>query len=256
MSALWSPAGSDRARTLLLGFAGIALLLILWEATVRLFAIPHYILPSASGILATAVAEWRTLALAAGATVLEVVAGLGLGTVVGVAIAVFLVMVPRAKGIVMPPLIAINSVPSVAYAPLAQLWFGMGAEGKIFMVAFVVSYTILLNTLDGLERVDAAAIDLLKSFGAGRAAILWRLRIPSAAPAVATGIRVSVVRGMIIAVVTEMLGAYRGLGWIVFQSVQQIDYLRVWAAVLATSVTSLALFAIVSMGERKLVYWR
>lgn len=249
-------AAAERSRALLLGLAGIVLLMVVWEATVRILSVPHYILPSMSGIVVMAISEWRTLVAAAGVTVFEVVAGIGLGTAIGVAIAVLLVVVPRAKGIVLPPLIAMNSVPSVAYAPLAQLWFGMGVEGKIFMVAFVVSYTILLNTLDGLERVDGSAINLLKSFGAGPVAILWRLRIPSAAAATATGIRVSVVRGMIIAVVTEMLGAYRGLGWIVFQSVQQIDYLRVWAAVLATSVTSLALFALVSLGERKLIYWR
>jgi NitT/TauT family transport system permease protein len=245
-----------RERSLLLGMAGIALLMLVWEASVRGFAIPAYILPSMSGILATTAAEWRTLVAAAAMTVFEVVTGLGLGTLIGVAIAIVLVVVPRAKGLVLPPLIAINSVPSVAYAPLAQLWFGVGPEGKIFMVAFVVSYTILLNTLDGLERVDAAAVNLLRSFGAGKGAILWRLRLPSAAAATATGIRVSVVRGMIIAVVTEMLGAYRGLGWVVFQSAQQVDFLRVWAADLATSVTSLALFAVVSAAERRLIYWR
>ena len=246
----------DRERSILLGLSGIALLMVAWEATVWVFAIPHYILPPMSGILVMAVTEWRILLAAASVTVLEVIAGLALGTAIGVALAILLVVVPRAKPLVLPPLVAINSVPSVAYAPLAQLWFGMGVEGKIFMVAFVVSFTILLNTLDGLERVDSAAVNLLKSFGAGRGAIMWRLRLPSAAAATATGIRISVVRGMIIAVVTEMLGAYRGLGWIVFQSVQQVDYLRVWAAVLATSITSLALFALVSAGERKLVFWR
>jgi NitT/TauT family transport system permease protein len=246
----------DRERSFVLGMAGIVLLMVVWEVTVVAFGIPPYVLPSMSGILATTVADWRILVAAAAMTVFEVVTGLGLGTLIGVAIAIFLVIVPRAKALVLPPLVAINSVPSVAYAPLAQLWFGVGPEGKIFMVAFVVSYTILLNTLDGLERVDSAAVNLLRSFGAGKGAILWRLRLPSAAAATATGIRVSVVRGMIIAVVTEMLGAYRGLGWIIFQSAQQVDFLRVWAAVLATSVTSLALFAIVSAGERKLVFWR
>jgi NitT/TauT family transport system permease protein len=255
VSALRLAAG-DRSRPVLLGLLGIALVMAAWEAAVRAFEVPHYILPPMSGIVAMAIAEWRTLLSAAWVTVLEVILGLGIGMVVGVALAIVMVVVPRSKPLMLPPLIAINAVPSVAYAPLAQLWFGMGVEGKIFMVAFVVSYTVLLNTLDGLERVDTAAINLLKSFGAGRMAILWRLRFPSAAAAAATGVRISVVRGMIIAVVTEMLGAYRGLGWIVFQSVQQIDYLRVWAAVLVTSVTSLALFAIVSMAERKLIYWR
>lgn len=255
MSALQLRAG-DRGRAMLLGLLGIALVMAAWEAAVHTFEVPHYILPPMSGIVAMAIAEWPTLLSAAWVTVIEVVLGLGIGMVVGVAIAILLAVVPPAKPLVLPPLIAINAVPSVAYAPLAQLWFGMGPEGKVFMVAFVVSYTVLLNTLDGLERVDNAAVNLLRSFGAGRMAILWRLRFPSAAAAAATGIRISVVRGMIIAVVTEMLGAYRGLGWIVFQSVQQIDYLRVWAAVLVTSVTSLALFAIVSMAERKLIYWR
>jgi NitT/TauT family transport system permease protein len=245
-----------RSRPLLLGLLGIVLVMVVWEAAVRAFDVPSYILPPMSGIVAMAIAEWPTLLSAAWVTVLEVIMGLGIGTVVGAAFAILLVIAPRAKPLVLPPLIAINAVPSVAYAPLAQLWFGMGPGGKVFMVAFVVSYTVLLNTLDGLERVDSAAVNLLKSFGAGRMAILWRLRFPSAAAAAATGIRISVVRGMIIAVVTEMLGAYHGLGWIVFQSVQQIDYLRVWAAVLATSVTSLALFAIVSVAERKLIYWR
>jgi NitT/TauT family transport system permease protein len=246
----------DRVRSLLLGIAGIAMLMMVWEAVVRIFSIPNYILPSMSAILMATATEWRALVAAAVTTVFEVTTGLGLGTLIGVAIAIFLVVVPRAKALVLPPLVAINSVPSVAYAPLAQLWFGVGAEGKIFMVAFVVSYTILLNTLDGLERVDSAAVNLLRSFGAGKGAILLQLRLPSAAAATATGIRISVVRGMIIAVVTEMLGAYRGLGWIIFQSAQQIDFLRVWSAVLATSLTSLLLFAIVSAGERKLVFWR
>ena len=243
-------------RSVVLGAAGLVLLAIVWEGTVRAFGIPHYILPSLSGILATAAREWRTLLDAASMTVFEVIVGLALGTLVGVLIAIALVVLPRAKPFVLPPLVAVNSVPSVAYAPLAQLWFGVGAEGKIFMVAFIVSYTILLNTLEGLERVDAAAVNLLRSFGAGKLAVLWRLRLPSAAAATATGIRVSVVRGMIIAVVTEMLGAYRGLGWVVFQSAQQVDFLRVWAAVLAASIASLALFAIVSAAERRLIFWQ
>ena len=246
----------DRERALLLGVAGVGLLMLVWELTVRLFAIPVYVLPPMSGILATVVEGWRTRGAAALMTVFEVVAGLSLGTVIGVAIAIALVVVPFAKNVVLPPLVAINSVPSVAYAPLAQLWFGVGPEGKIFMVAFVVSYTVLLNTLDGLERVDGAAVNLLRSFGAGPGAILWRLRLPSAATAIATGLRISVVRSMIIAIVTEMLGAYRGLGWVIFQSAQQVDFLRVWSAVIVTSVTSLALFALVSAGERRLVFWR
>jgi NitT/TauT family transport system permease protein len=215
----------DRARSVLLGMAGIAVLMVVWEATVRAFAIPHYILPSMSGILATTAAEWRTLVAAAAMTVFEVIAGLGLGALIGVAVAILLVVVPRAKGLVLPPLVALNSVPSVAYAPLAQLWFGVGPEGKIFMVAFVVSYTILLNTLDGLERVDSAAINLLKS---------WRRQAPSCGGSGCRRRR----RPRRPASTSRwsrhdhrcrhrMLGAYRGLGWIIFQSLSRSTSLAI-----------------------------
>lgn len=242
-------------REFLLGAAGFILLLAVWEAVVRIFQIPTYILPSLSSIFANAFELRGTLMGAAATTVAEVLIGLALGTIVGVILATLLVLVPAAKTVVLPPLVAIHSVPSVAYSPLALLWFGVGPEGKVFMVAFVVSYTILLNTLAGLERVDAAVVNLLRSFGAGPLAILWRLRMPAAAKAIVTGIRLSVVRSMIVAVVTEMLGAYSGLGWIIFQSAQQTDFLRVWSAVLVTSITSLALFALVSAAERKVIHW-
>lgn len=242
-------------RELLLGAAGFVLLLVVWEAVVRIFQIPTYILPSLSNIFVNAFEFRGTLLAAAATTVAEVLIGLALGTLVGVILAVMLVVVPAAKTFVLPPLVAIHSVPSVAYSPLALLWFGVGPEGKVFMVAFVVSYTILLNTLAGLERVDAGIVNLLRSFGAGPLAIMWRLRMPAAAKAIMTGIRLSVVRSMIVAVVTEMLGAYSGLGWIIFQSAQQTDFLRVWSAVLVTSITSLVLFALVSAAERKAIHW-
>ena len=124
------------------------------------------------------------------------------------------------------------------------------------MVAFVVGFTVFLNALDGLERVDPAAVNLMRSFGAGPFGVLLRLRLPSALPAIATGMRVSTVRAMIVAIVTEMLGARLGLGWTIYEAVLQIDFLRVWAAILVASVASLALFGLVSWGERRLVFWR
>jgi NitT/TauT family transport system permease protein len=97
---------------------------------------------------------------------------------------------------------------------------------------------------------------LLRSFGAGPLGVLWRLRLPTALPAIMVGLRVSTVRSMIVAIVTEMLGSQKGLGWTIFEAVLQIDFLRVWAAIMVASLISLGFFATVSVLERRVVFWR
>lgn len=94
------------------------------------------------------------------------------------------------------------------------------------------------------------------SFGAGRLAVLWRLRLPAALPLVIAGMGVSTVRSVIVAIVTEMLGAYGGLGWVIYQAVLQIDFVQVWAAIIVVSAISLAFFGAISFAERRHIFWR
>jgi NitT/TauT family transport system permease protein len=165
-------------------------------------------------------------------------------------------MIPATRSVVLPLATAINSVPVVAYSPLVLLWFGMGMASKIVMVAIAASFTIFLSTIAGLDRVDRKTIDLLRSFGASRQAVLWRLRVPTALPLIIAGMRVSTVRSVIVAIVTEMLGAYGGLGWVIFQAVLQIDFVQVWAAIICASSISLAFFGAISFVERRYIFWR
>ena len=95
------------------------------------------------------------------------------------------------------------------------------------LTVLAVSFTILLSMLAGLDRVDRRAVDLMKSFGASRFSVLWRLRLPTALPLLLAGMRVSTVRSVIVAIVTEMLGAHGGLGWVIYQAVLQIDFVQV-----------------------------
>jgi NitT/TauT family transport system permease protein len=151
---------------------------------------------------------------------------------------------------------AINSVPVVAYSPLVLLWFGMGMASKVVMVAIAVSFTIFLSTIAGLDRIDRNTVDLIRSFGAGQLAIVWRLRLPTALPLIIAGMRVSTVRSVLVAIVTEMLGAYGGLGWVIYQAVLQIDFVKVWAAIIVASAISLVFFGTISFVERRYVFWR
>ncbi|GHC82686.1 ABC transporter permease [Pseudorhodoferax aquiterrae] len=238
------------------GILGAVLLVALWEGVARGFQLPAYTLPAISQIFGS-IWDMRTvLTRAAGVTVTEALVGYALGALIGIGGAIWVTMVPRVRGAVLPAATAFNSVPVIAWSPLVLLWFGMGMSSKYVMVALAIAFTLFLSTLSGLDRVDRRSVDLMRSFGASRLAILWRLRLPTALPLMFAGLRVATARSVLIAVVTEMLGAQAGLGLLIYQAVVQVDFVQVWAAVFVASAASLLFFGIVSFIERRTVFWK
>lgn len=244
------------SRSALRGVLGAVLLILLWEGVARGFALPSYTLPAVSEILGSLWAQRANLASGGATTLLEALIGYGLGTVIGIALAVLIIVLPWCRSAVLPVVMAVNSVPVAAYSPLVLLWFGIGMSSKIVMVTLAVGFTVFLSALAGFDRVDRRSVDLLRSFGAGQASVLWRLRIPAALPLIAAGMRVATVRSLIVAIVTEMLGAHSGLGWIIYQAVVQIDFVQVWSAIFVASAISLAFFGLIGWIERKVIFWR
>ena len=238
------------------GLLGAVLLLALWEGLARGLALPAYTLPAISHILAAVWTHRALLLQAGGYTFAEATLGYGIGCTLGIGMAVLLVLLPWARRVVMPAMLAINSVPVAAWSPLELLWLGIGMSSKVAMVALAVGFTLFLSALAGFDRQDRRAADLMRSFGAGPFALLWRLRLPAALPLIAAGMRVATVRSLIVAIVTEMLGAQGGLGWIIYQAVVQIDFVQVWSAIIVASALSLGFFGAVGWAERRLIFWR
>lgn len=238
------------------GILGALLLIVLWEGVARGFHLPAYVLPAMSDVLLGVWSKRTMLVEAASYTLSEALLGYVLGAVIGIGLAVVLSLIPRVRSFVLSVVMAVNSVPVVAYSPLILLWFGIGLTSKVVMVALAVSFTLFLSTLAGLDRVDRRSVDLMRSFGAGRLTLLWRLRLPTALPLIMAGLRVSTVRSIIVAIVTEMLGAYGGIGWVIYQAVLQIDFVQVWSAIVVASAASLLFFGLVGLAERRLLFWK
>ena len=234
----------------------LVLLLGIWEAAVWYFDVQVFVLPSPLAIAGGVIDKWAVLQKAVLATLNEALTGFALGIAIGLILAMILVLVPPLETALMPVLVAINCVPVVAYTPLALIWLGIGPASKIAMVVIAVSFVILLNALQGLKRPEDAAVNLLRSFGASPLRIMWILRLPSAMPSLVNGMRVGIVRAMIIAIVSEMLGAYRGIGWIIFQATQQVNFLQVWAAIAVSSAASMILYLLLVWVDRKVVWWK
>ena len=233
----------------------LAGLLALWELAIALFRVPGFVLPRPLDI-ATAVMENPGL-YASGMllTALEAIGGFAAGAALGFGLAVLMVLFRPLERALVPIAIAISSVPSIAFIPLALVWFGLGPVSKVAMAALAVVFVVLLNTLNGLKRPDREAINLVRSFGAGRVGILWRLQLPAAMPAVVTGLRVGLARSTIAVIVAEMLGAYAGIGQIIYQATVQVDALHVWAGVAVATAGSLLLNAVLVAVDRRLVWW-
>ncbi len=235
--------------------AALALLSLAWQVGTSLFAVPAYVLPTPSAIAMGAVDNLALLGSGLATTLTETLLGFAAGAVLGILTAILFVLMPPVGAVLMPVAVAVNAVPSVAFVPLALIWFGVGMASKVAMATLAVSFAVLINMLAGLRKPEDAAVDLLRSFGAGRLGVLWRLRLPAAMPSLVTGLRIGLARSTIAVIVAEMLGAYTGIGQIIYQATSQIDTVTVWAAVLVASLSSLVLYGLLVMVDRKLVWW-
>jgi len=228
----------------------------LWELVVRAFGVPVYVLPAPSAIAMKVVADSTLMLDGLATTLMEAVVGYVVGSTLALAIAIGFILWPRFERVGLPALVALNSVPVVAFAPVALLWFGSGPGSKIALVTIAVGFAVFVNAHQGLRSVDESAANLLRSFGAGPLRQMAMLRIPAALPAIMNGLRIAVVRSMIVAIVAEMLAAFKGLGATIFESTQQIDFLRAWAAIAVASAASMIWYGAVNWIDRRYVFWK
>lgn len=228
----------------------------LWEIVVHAFGVPSYVLPAPSAIALKVFSDAALMADGLALTLMEAMVGYAIGALGALVLAMAFVLAPRLERVGLPALVALNSVPVVAFAPVALLWFGSGPGSKIALVTMAVGFAVFVNAHQGLRAVDESAANLLRSFGAGPLKQMAMLRLPAALPAIMNGLRVAVVRSMIIAIVAEMLAAFKGLGATIFESTQQIDFLRAWAAIAVASLASMIWYGIVNWIDRRFVFWR
>src|SRR5688572_14525596 len=180
----------------------------------------------------------------------EAVLGLAVSIVASAAVAALLDRFGRLRAAVQPLLVASQTIPVVAIAPLLVLWFGFGLAPKVLIVVLVTFFPITVALLDGFDSVPADSGDLMRSLGASRREIFTKLRWPAALPSFFTGLRIGVTYAVIGAVFGEYVGATEGLGiWMqLSQNSFRIDL--VFGAILVTAALSIALFVLVSVAER------
>ncbi|HET9001296.1 MAG TPA: ABC transporter permease [bacterium] len=228
----------------------------LWEWGVRTFGIPFYILPAPSRIATLVVTERALLAGEAAVTLLEIFLGFGIALVMGIGLALLIFASRTVERAVYPLVIASQTVPVFAIAPLLIVWLGYGMLSKVAMAALIVFFPIVVNTVDGLRAADPDIINLLLILGATPAQVLVKLRAPAALPFVFSGIRIAVATSVIGAVIGEWVGATQGLGFLMIHANAQLHIDLVFAAIAVLSLMAVGLFLAVSGIEWLVLPWR
>jgi ABC-type nitrate/sulfonate/bicarbonate transport system permease component len=233
----------------------LAALLVLWEAYVRIAGVPSSLLPAPSRIMDATVQSADLLRWHATQTILEAVLGFGLAVITAVVFATIIEFSRLARAAVLPLLIASQTVPIVALAPLLVLWFGYGALPKILVVALVCFFPMVIALVHGFAATEVELVRLYRSFGATRLQIFRHVRVPTSLPIFFAGMRIAVTYSVIGAVFAEYVGAVRGLG--IFLQTAKNSYRTdlVFSMVAVTAALSLLLYGAVLVIERLTIPW-
>jgi NitT/TauT family transport system permease protein len=233
----------------------VVALLVAWQAVVAGFRVPEYLLPAPSGIASAMLAEWRYLAFHTWVTLHEILWGFALALAVGVPLAVLIVYSPAFERSVYPLLVASQSVPKIAIAPLLIFWAGIGIFPKI-LVAFAVSFfPIVIDTVVGLRSVEPEMLHLARSMGARESRVFLKIRFPSALPNIFAGVKVAVTLAVVGAIVGEFIQADQGLGYALQQATAVLNTRLGFATIFILALIGLVLFVAVELIERWLTPW-
>jgi NitT/TauT family transport system permease protein len=238
--------------------AGVFVLgLLLWEGLVLAFSIEFYLLPAPHVIVATLRQTYPFLVEAGLYTFREALAGYLLGCTGGVLIATLASRFPTLAGVALPYAIASASVPIVALAPLAIVWFGIGPGSKIAIATLMTFFPTFVSTLRGLLGVDVRSLELMRSLAASEWQVFWKLRLPHSLPHTFTAFRACTTLAMIGAVVSEFFGGpVKSLGVYIKSTASLFQTRQSWSAILVACVLGLTLYLAVALIERLAVSWR
>jgi len=227
-----------------------------WDWLAEALDIEPFLIPAPSDVADSLWTDRHLLADNAWVTLQEVVVGFAIAAVLGFAFALVLHLSPVLRRAFYPLLLASQTVPVIAIAPILVVWLGFGLGPKLVIIALVCFFPITVNTLDGLRSVDPELPRMLRTLDASRIQILRRVEIPSALPFAFSGAKVAAVVSVIGAVFGEWSGAGEGLGHLILVAQGQLQTARVFAAVVVLSALALAMFGLLVVLERRFGWWR
>jgi NitT/TauT family transport system permease protein len=233
------------------------LLIAAWETGVRVFEVQQMILPRPAQVVDALVSGFangmfqKHLAVTGKAVLFGYLLGVTLGIAFGAAIA----LSRTTEVLLYPYLLALQTMPKIALAPLMMIWVGFGIESKILITMIVAIFPVLVNVIVGLRSVEPDRIALIRSLKGGTWAEFVWVRLPSAAPFIFAGMKTAVVLSLLGAIAAEFVGAEAGLGYLMSQLMFRLDTPGVFAILVLLGAIGVLLFLFADWLHRKIVFW-
>jgi NitT/TauT family transport system permease protein len=232
------------------------LVIVGWEIGIDVFDIQRFLLPKPSAI-AEALRDQRSMLWSAGLyTFSEAFWGFVLGCSAGILAAIVLARFRRVGGALLPYFVAATAIPIVAFAPIANAWFGIEKGSKIFIAAVLCFLPVMVNTQRGLTSVRPAQLELMGSYAASDFQIFRRVRAPAALPFVFAAFKVASVLAMIGAIVGEYFGgSQQQLGIVIKNAAALFNFETAWAAIIVACILGVSFYLAVVLLERLVARW-
>ena len=259
---VWAGLASRKARLRMARASILVGLLALWEFGAPLAGIPRFLLPQPSAIAAALAKGLFTSPVAPdgfyfhmATTMTQGFVGFLIGGSLGLLMGTSLAYFPFLERTVLPYIMAFQSLPKVAVAPLIIIWFGLGMESKIVLVMLLTFFPLLINSLVGFKNVDQERIELLTSLKASNWQIFWKVRLQSAMPAIFAGIEMAILFAVTGSIVGEFLGGQAGLGVLIQRYQRAFNLAGSFATIIVLATTGVLLMAITRMIRERLLFW-
>jgi NitT/TauT family transport system permease protein len=228
-----------------------------WQVGVTLYQVPRVLLPAPSFIAQALVDRWEVLAGDFVQTVLKaVLIGWALGSGLGFAVGVAIDRAPFLQRGLLPIASLTSTVPLVAVAPIAVMWFGFEWPSKAAVVVLMTFFPMLVSTLAGLKAAGRLERELMQTYAAGYGRTLLDLRLPAAMPFIFSALKVNATLALIGAIVAEFFGSPTvGLGFRISTEAARMNMALVWGAIVVAAVTGSVAYALLVHLERRVAFW-
>ena len=234
---------------------GVVILLGIWQAYTYFSGISQIVLPSPAAIVLASIKQYQLLLQATWPTLVETVLGFALALLIGVPLAVCVANSHLLNLALYPILVATQSVPKVAIAPIILVWFGLGINSKLALAFLVAFFPVVVDTAAGLQATPVGLLELARALRASPLQVFMKVQMPAALPFVFAGAKVAITLAVIGAVIGEFVGSVSGLGNLVLSANSQLEGPLAWAALVWLSVLGILLFSVVAFAERLLMPW-
>lgn len=229
-----------------------------WEWYVTAAKVSELILPPPSRIVVALAGG-----LASGAytkalwvTLQEIVLGFTLSASVAFVLGTLISQIRWFEAMVYPYVVALQTLPKIAIAPLILVWAGLGMESKVIIAALVSFFPMLVNTIVGLKATSADKIELMRALTASRTKIFFLVRLPEALPYIFAGLNIGIVLAVLGAIVGEFVGAKAGLGYLIIQMNYTMDVAGMFAVLVILAVMGVTLNLLVSWLRWRIIFWQ